>query len=68
MEVVYLSTGTWADLVTLLSLSTETQRSEDVRWYSVPSPQYQVLYSGSKPIAVRLMGTMLELRGDTNAG
>ena len=65
MEVVHVSAGTWADILTLLRASTETHRSENIRWFGVRAPQYQVLYKDGQPTAIRLMGTMVELRRET---
>lgn len=62
MERVQVSQGSWADLLTLLGVSAETHRSENLRWFGVRAPQYQVLYKDGQPTAIRLMGTMLELR------
>ncbi len=67
MERVEVSQGTWSDMLTLLHASSETHRSENIRWFGVRAPQYQVLYEDGQPTAIRLMGTMLELRRETNA-
>ncbi|MEN6532619.1 MAG: hypothetical protein ABFD89_03090, partial [Bryobacteraceae bacterium] len=48
MERVEVSQGTWSDILTLLRASTETHRSENIRWFGVRAPQYQQTVYGIK--------------------